>query len=86
MLPAHNVSTGAMAKPYLGRRYFIEQLNAAAAAAARQLGLQLVDYAAVSSRFREGQQHLADLIHPNREVALEVFNVLLNLVLQPRGL
>lgn len=86
MLPAHDVITGAMTKPYLGRRYFIEQLNAAAAAAARQLRIQLVDYAAVSSKFREGQQHLADLIHPNAEVALEVFNVLLNLALEPRGL
>lgn len=79
MLPAHDVNTGLMTKPYLGRRYFIEQLNAAVATAARQLGLQLVDYAAVSARFREGQAHLFDLIHPNAEVALEVFNLLLNL-------
>jgi hypothetical protein len=75
-----------MTKPYLGRRYFIEQLNAAAATAARQLDMQLVDYAAVSSRFREGQQHLTDLIHPNAELSLEVFNVLLNLVVEMRGL
>lgn len=86
MLPAHDATTGIMTKPYLGRRYFIEQLNAAAATAARQLGLQLLDYAALSSRFREGQQYLTDLIHPNAQMALELFNLLLNMALAPRGM
>jgi hypothetical protein len=81
MLPAHDLGSGLMRKSYLGRRYFIEQLNAAAAAAADELGLQLVDYAALSGRFREHQRYLADLIHPNAEVSLEVFNVLLNIVI-----
>ncbi|WIA18537.1 hypothetical protein OEZ85_009983 [Tetradesmus obliquus] len=80
--PHHDVATGLMTKPYLGRLYFIHQLNAAAAAAARRLGLQLVDYAAIGQRFATGQQHLTDLIHPNAMVGVEVFNVVLNLVLQ----
>jgi hypothetical protein len=86
MLPAHDVHSGVMKKPYLGRRYFIEQLNAAAASAASRLDLQLVNYAALAAPFAEQQRYLADLIHPNAEVALEVFNVLLNLVLSARGL
>lgn len=86
MLPAHDVITGHMSKPYLGRRYFIEQLNAAAETAAAQMLLQLVDYEAVSSRFMEGQKYLFDLIHPNAEVALEVFNLMLNLAMQSKGI
>jgi hypothetical protein len=86
MLPAHDVTTGHMSKPYLGRRYFIEQLNAAAETAATQMLLQLVDYEAVSSRFMEGQKYLFDLIHPNAEVALEVFNLMLNLAMQSKGM
>lgn len=86
MLPAHDINTGDMKKPYLGRRYFIEQLNAAVTSAAMRLDMQLVDYAAVSSRFHEGQKYLTDLIHPNAEVALEVFNLILNLAIEPRGL
>lgn len=82
MPPHHSVSSGLMTKPYLGRRYHIQQLNAAAATAARQLDMQLVDYAALAAPFAEGQKHLVDLIHPNAMIALEVFNLMLNLVLQ----
>jgi hypothetical protein len=82
MPPHHDVATGLMTKPYLGRLYFIHQLNAAAAAAARRLGMQLVDYAAIGQRFATGQQHLTDQIHPNAMVGVEVFNVMLNLALQ----
>eukprot|EP00879_Flechtneria_rotunda_P023306 GHRR01024655.1.p2 GENE.GHRR01024655.1~~GHRR01024655.1.p2 ORF type:complete len:131 (-),score=49.89 GHRR01024655.1:1203-1595(-) len=82
MLPRYAASTGLMVKPYLGRRYFIKQLNAAAAAAALKLELQLLDYAAVAERFMEGQTYLADLIHPNLVVGVEVFNMMLNLVIQ----
>ena len=57
-----------MAKPYLGRHYYIRQLNAAAATAALALGLQLVDYSQVGERFMVGQSYLGDLIHPNAEV------------------
>lgn len=82
MVPYHDTKTGLMSKPYLGRAYFIHQLNAAATTAALKLGLQLVDYEAVSERFAIGQEHLVDLIHPNAMVGVEVFNVMLNLVLQ----
>jgi hypothetical protein len=82
MPPHHDVATGLMTKPYLGQLYFIHQLNAAATAAARRLGMQLVDYAAIGQRFATGQQHLTDLIHPNAMVGVEVFNVMLNLALQ----
>jgi len=82
MMPRFNAASGLMSKPYLGRRYFIHQLNAAAAAAAQELQLQLVDYAALSERFMTGQTYLEDLIHPNALVGVEVFNILLNLVLQ----
>ena len=40
----------------------------AAAAAAEQLRLQLVDYAALREPFMAGQSYLGDLIHPNKEV------------------
>lgn len=62
-----------------GARYYYEQLNAATAAMARALGLQLVDYAALSRRFWEKQAYLGDANHPSRDMSLEAFNVLLNL-------
>ena len=69
--PRFNPDNGLMAKPYLGRYYYIRQLNAAAATAAGRLGLQLVDYAALGEPFMAGQSYLGDLIHPNKEVIRE---------------
>jgi hypothetical protein len=82
MTPRHDPDSGAMAMIFLGRRYFFEQLNAATAAVAPSLGLQLLDYAALSRRFLEHQSYLLDDNHPNAEVSLEAFNVLLNLAAQ----
>ena len=41
-----------------------------------------MDYAALASRFLEGQTYLRDQIHPGPEVGLEVANILLNYVEQ----
>jgi hypothetical protein len=68
-----------MDKPYLGRAYYIHQLNAAlAAAAAGPAQLTLVDYAALGRRWAAGQAYLVDAIHPNQVVGLEAANLLLN--------
>lgn len=74
--------TGEALKPYLGRAYFVAQLNAALATVARREGLQLVDYAAVGARFAANQSYLADAIHPSEPVGLEVANIYLNLAAQ----
>jgi hypothetical protein len=71
-----------MDKPYLGRAYYIHQLNAAlAAAAAGPAQLTLVDYAALGRRWAAGQAYLVDAIHPNQVVGLEAANLLLNVAL-----
>lgn len=81
MPPRFAASSGLMAKPYLGRAYHVDQLNAAAAQAAGQLGLALVDYAALARRWAPGQGYLEDAIHPNALVGLEAFNMIANLAL-----
>ncbi|KAL6757004.1 hypothetical protein V8C86DRAFT_2634133 [Haematococcus lacustris] len=78
MAPRFNTSTGIMHRAYLGRRFFITQLNVAGRQAAQELGLEVVDYAAVANRFMEGQAYLADAIHPGRLVGLELANLYLN--------
>jgi hypothetical protein len=85
--PRHDPHTGAAEKPYLGRRYFLEQLNAAARALAKTLALPLVDYSGLAARWADGpgwQAALRDQIHPGRPVALEAANVWLNLADQER--
>eukprot|EP00955_Chlamydomonas_euryale_P011013 118578-Chlamydomonas_euryale.AAC.11 len=49
-LPRHNPQTGAAEKSYLGFANHVRQLNAAGTYAARELGMEVVDYAAVASR------------------------------------
>lgn len=71
-----------MEKPYLGRRYYITQLNAALVTVANKLGLQVVDYEQVGNRFLDGQAYLSDLIHPGKTVGLEIANLYLNLLYQ----
>ena len=86
--PAHHAASGAMLRPYLGRRYYVEQLNGAACAAAMNVApprMQLVDYDAVGQRWVDGQAHLEDAIHPGRVVGLEIANVILNLAAQAVG-
>jgi hypothetical protein len=39
----------------------------------------------IGARFRANQTYLLDLIHPNRDVGLEVANVYLNLAAQALG-
>jgi hypothetical protein len=82
--PRHDPSTGAAEKPYLGRRYFLEQLNAACRSVAQTTGLGLVDYAALALRWSDNQSALRDQIHPGRPVALEAANLWLNLADQER--
>lgn len=42
--PRYKPSTGLAAKPYLGRHYYVSQLNNALVTVALEQGLQLVDY------------------------------------------
>ena len=42
--PRHNPTTGQAEKPYLCRRYYVSQLNAAGTAVARAQGFEVVDY------------------------------------------
>jgi hypothetical protein len=75
-------TTGAAKVPYLGRRYHVEQLNAAAAwcAAAAHHGLALLDYAAIGGGpLADGGAQLQDDIHPSAPVCLEAANLALNL-------
>lgn len=84
--PKFEPATGRTHKPYLGRRYFTAQLNAAGVAAARELGMQVVDYAALGDRFLDqGQAALLDLIHPKEALSLEFLNIYLNLLEQHWG-
>eukprot|EP00798_Chlamydomonas_sp_ICE-L_P031048 gene31048-7141_t len=78
MLPKYDPLTGFMEKTYLGRRVFVEQLNAAGAHVAHQMGVEVLDYEQMGRRFMEGQAYLTDLIHPRREVGLELANIYLN--------
>ncbi|MEW5305710.1 MAG: hypothetical protein WDW36_008230 [Sanguina aurantia] len=82
MPPRYSPATGAMERPYLGHRTHLAQLNAALRYVARGLGVELIDYEQLSSRWLEGQRYLADLIHPGRNVSLEIGNILLNYVRQ----
>jgi hypothetical protein len=95
LTPRVDPITGLAVKPYLGRAYFVEQLNEATRAVVERTGgdgagndgghspLGLVDYAAVGARFAAANQsYLADLIHPGRDVGLELANVYLNLAMQ----
>ncbi|KIY96731.1 hypothetical protein MNEG_11229 [Monoraphidium neglectum] len=83
--PRFKPSTGLAAKPYLGRPYYVAQLNAALRTVAAELGLQVVDYAQIGGRFLADQSYLVDLIHPVRDVGLEIINVYLNLAAQAQA-
>lgn len=74
--------TGESQLPYLGRRYFIQQLNQAGMTAARQLGLATVDYSKIGDRFLDGQRHLTDNQHPTAAISLEIANIYLNILAQ----
>ncbi|MEW5320411.1 MAG: hypothetical protein WDW38_011486 [Sanguina aurantia] len=82
MPPRYSPTTGAMERPYLGHRTHLVQLNAALRYVTHRLGIELIDYEQLSSRWLEGQRYLADLIHPGRNVSLEIGNILLNYVQQ----
>ncbi|KAI8466392.1 MAG: hypothetical protein J3K34DRAFT_524567 [Monoraphidium minutum] len=82
LTPRFDPTSGLAAKPYLGRPYYVAQLNGALLAVAARLGLQVVDYWQVGARFSANQSHLVDLIHPVEDIGLEVTNLYLNLAAQ----
>jgi hypothetical protein len=52
--PKHKPVSGVALKPYLGRLYYVSQLNSALLTVARQEGLQVVDYEQVRARRGRG--------------------------------
>mmetsp|Transcript_12048 Transcript_12048/g.25898 ORF Transcript_12048/g.25898 Transcript_12048/m.25898 type:complete len:485 (+) Transcript_12048:462-1916(+) len=76
-----NHSTGAFDEAFLGYSVLVAQLNSMAREAARQLGMQLVDLAAMAGGL-PADQALMDEHHPVYEMQMEVFNIYLNMLLR----
>ncbi len=74
--------------PPLGKRAFIAQLNAAGRFLSTRLGLMLLDYEMMVQGFhlppgdsgRDFPYYLMDNSHPSEELALEIINVILNIL------
>ena len=73
-----NIADGEFTLGHLGRAAYVAQLNAAGRAVSHELGLCLLDTAAIVEGLTEDQR-LSDDSHPSNMVWEEMFNVLLNI-------
>lgn len=68
-------------KDYLGNSEYVHQLNEAGLAVARREGLEIIDLARMTQGLGT-RDRLMDVVHPTQKIREEVFNVLLNVILE----